>query len=232
VPATVDWPDIVLRLVLAVLAGGLLGFNRMERGMAAGLRTTLLVCLAAATSMIQVNLLLNTAGRAQDSFIMMDLMRLPLGILTGMGFIGGGAILRRGDMVTGITTAATLWLATVLGLCFGGGQYTLGLATWGFGVFALWGLKWLELRIKQDRRGRFTIVIAEGLADEEIQSELESSGYSVTSWAAVYQHKGSGCRRKISGEALWHGRITDARTPEFVRRLAERQGVLSVRWRV
>jgi putative Mg2+ transporter-C (MgtC) family protein len=57
---------------------------------------------------------------------MNDLMRLPLGILTGVGFIGGGAILRRDDMVVGVTTAATLWLATGIGLC-------LGAASWHWG---------------------------------------------------------------------------------------------------
>src|SRR4051794_37903840 len=108
-PLTIGWTEIALRLALAILAGTLLGINRTERGMAAGLRTTLLVCLAAAASMIQVNLLLALAGRPEGSFIMMDLMRLPLGILTGMGFIGAGAILRHGDRVAGVTTAATLW---------------------------------------------------------------------------------------------------------------------------
>ena len=61
-----------------------------------GLRTNLLVCMAAAISMIQANLLLTTVGKSQNSFVMIDIMRLPLGILTGMGFIGGGAILKKG----------------------------------------------------------------------------------------------------------------------------------------
>jgi uncharacterized membrane protein YhiD involved in acid resistance len=114
--------------VLAAAAGAPLGVNRSERGMPAGLRTTLLVCLAASVAMTQANLLLGTAGRPIDSFVRLDPMRLPLGVLTGMGFIGGGAILRRGELVRGVTTAATLWLATVIGLCFGGGQAGLGLA--------------------------------------------------------------------------------------------------------
>jgi len=80
-----------------------------------GLRTTLLVCLAAAISMVSVNLFLATAGKPSDSFVVLDLMRLPLGILTGMGFIGGGAILRRDGLVVGVTTAATLWFVTVMG---------------------------------------------------------------------------------------------------------------------
>jgi putative Mg2+ transporter-C (MgtC) family protein len=56
--------------------------------------------------MLQVNFLLPTAGRPPDSFVMNDLMRLPLGILTGVGFIGAGAILRRENMVVGVTTAS------------------------------------------------------------------------------------------------------------------------------
>ena len=69
---------------------------------------------------------------------MMDLMRLPLGILSGMGFIGAGAIFRRGDAVVGVTTAATLWFVTVMGLCFGAGQLPLGAAMLAVGLGVLW----------------------------------------------------------------------------------------------
>ena len=118
-PLTLTWHDILLRLALSVFAGALMGVDRSEHGRPAGLRTTLLVCLAAAVAMIQTNLLMLTVGKASDSFVVLDLMRLPLGILTGMGFIGGGAILRRDGLVFGVTTAATLWFVTVIGLCFG-----------------------------------------------------------------------------------------------------------------
>ncbi|MEA2782091.1 MAG: putative Mg2+ transporter-C (MgtC) family protein [Rhodospirillaceae bacterium] len=128
-PLVVDWSDIALRLAFTVLAGALIGLERDERGRPAGLRTMLLVCLAASLAMIQANLLLSTTGKAPDSFVNFDVMRLPLGILTGMGFIGGGVILRRrGNLVTGVTTAATLWFVTILGLCFGAGEIGIGLA--------------------------------------------------------------------------------------------------------
>lgn len=84
------WTDMVLRLAATVLAGILVGYNRSEHGKAAGMCTTLLVCLAASVAMLQVNLLLPMTGRLPNSFVMNDLMRLPLGILTGVGFIGGG----------------------------------------------------------------------------------------------------------------------------------------------
>src|ERR1700744_6524218 len=96
--------------------------------------------------MIQANLLLDIRGKAPDSYVVLDLMRLPLGILTGVGFIGAGAILRRENMVVGVTTAATIWFATVLGLCFGGGQIYLGVISAFLGLFILRGLKWFERR--------------------------------------------------------------------------------------
>ena len=115
-PLHIGWGDVALRLVLTIIAGALIGYNRTEHGKAAGLRTTLFVCLAASVAMIQMNLLLPMAGKPSDSFITNDLMRLPLGILTGVGFIGGGAILRRDNIISGVTTAATLWYVTVIGL--------------------------------------------------------------------------------------------------------------------
>lgn len=84
--APLHWTDMVLRLALTVIAGIIIGDNRSEHGKAAGMRTDVLVCPAA---MLQVKLL-PMAGRPANSFIMNDLMRLPLGILTGVGFIGGG----------------------------------------------------------------------------------------------------------------------------------------------
>lgn len=118
--ATVTWPEIALRLALTVLAAGLIGFNRDERGRPAGLRTTLLVGLAACVAMIQTNILTISTGKSRDSFVVMDIMRLPLRILSGIGFIGAGAIVRRGHLTVGLTTAATLWFVTVMGFVSAG----------------------------------------------------------------------------------------------------------------
>jgi putative Mg2+ transporter-C (MgtC) family protein len=107
-PVDLTWPDLVIRLVCTLIAGAIIGYDRGEHGKAAGLRTTVLVCMAASVAMLQMNYLLPLAGRSSDSFVTNDLMRLPLGILTGVGFIGGGAILRRGSLIVGVTTAATL----------------------------------------------------------------------------------------------------------------------------
>jgi putative Mg2+ transporter-C (MgtC) family protein len=155
-----SWADIALRLLLTMVASAILGFNRGARGHAVGLRTTILVGLAASVAMIQANILLTVGGRAADSFGSMDLMRLPLGILTGVGFIGGGAILRRGDLVTGVTTAATLWVVTVIGLCFGGGQLWLGVSATLLAVITLSALKWLDMRLPREHRAMLVIQAA------------------------------------------------------------------------
>jgi putative Mg2+ transporter-C (MgtC) family protein len=159
-PLEPTWPDIAIRLVLTMLACAAIGLNRGARGHAAGFRTTILVGLAASVAMIQANILLPLDGKTQSSFAVMDLMRLPLGILTGVGFIGGGTILKKGDLVTGVTTAATLWLVTVIGLCLGGGQLILGTAATLLGVLTLWGLKWIDIVIPREHRAKLVVTCA------------------------------------------------------------------------
>jgi putative Mg2+ transporter-C (MgtC) family protein len=191
-----------------------------------------LVCLAAAVAMMQANLLLATAGKAPDSFSALDPMRLPLGILTGMGFIGGGAILRRGSIVQGVTTAATLWIATVIGFCLGGGQLALGLAALALAMLVLWGLKWLELQLRQERRGILNLCVAEGgPTEEEICADLLLAGYSDISWAVTYKGSGDARRRTMQCVIRWRGRPTDTRPPALLNKLAKRPGVLVLRWK-
>ena len=109
--------------------------------------------------MILGNLLLGTTGRPFNSFVTMDVMRLPLGILTGMGFIGAGAILHRANMVTGVTTAATLWFTTVMGFCFGAGEFLLGAWMLGLSILVLWCMQWVEARWKQRQEPALMVLV-------------------------------------------------------------------------
>ncbi|MGB6090940.1 MAG: MgtC/SapB family protein [Candidatus Binataceae bacterium] len=178
-PLHPSWQDIALRLVLTMIAGAIIGFDRGVRGQAAGLRTTILVALAASVAMIQANILLSIGGKTADSYGVMDLMRLPLGILTGVGFIGGGTILKRGDLVSGVTTAATLWATTVIGLALGGGQLYLGIAATALAVVTLWALKWLDIRIPRERRAMLVINAEVGTASSiNLENLIIPEGYT------------------------------------------------------
>jgi putative Mg2+ transporter-C (MgtC) family protein len=168
-PLEPTWTDIAVRLALTMIAGAIIGFNRGARGHAAGFRTTILVGLAASVAMIQTNILLPMSGKTAESFAVMDLMRLPLGILTGVGFIGGGSILKKGDLVSGVTTAATLWIVTVIGLCLGGGQLVLGCVATTLTVLTLWLLKWVDLTIPREHRAA---LIVAAKADWKVVREI------------------------------------------------------------
>jgi putative Mg2+ transporter-C (MgtC) family protein len=228
-PLSLSWQEITLRLAFAFLAGALIGFNRTEHGRPAGLRTTILVCLAACVAMLQVNLLLPLAGRHPDSFVMNDLMRFPLGILTGMGFIGGGAILRKGDLVLGVTTAATLWFVTVIGLCIGGGQIALGIAATVLGFLVLWILRWIEDFLPRDQIGTLVVTSeTKSLTEEELRARLAAEHYKIISAAKIYADHAM--QRELRFEVKRRSRDTEPRPPQFLESLAGRDGVLRLEW--
>jgi putative Mg2+ transporter-C (MgtC) family protein len=227
-PLTVTWADLGVRIACTLIAGALIGYNRGEHGKAAGLRTTILVCLAASVAMLQVNYLLTLSGRSTDSFVMNDLMRLPLGILTGVGFIGGGAILRRREMIVGVTTAATLWYVTVVGLCFGGGQLLLGAVATAIGVTVLWGLKWLEDALIVERYARLLVTI-EGVhfSERDILLRLRENGIEVIDVSVTTGDS----LREYSLNVRERRRPRDVAIPQVVEELSRQPDVRSVQWR-
>jgi putative Mg2+ transporter-C (MgtC) family protein len=228
-PLNIGWDDIALRLALTVIAGLLIGYNRTEHGKVAGLRTTVLVCLAASVAMIEVNLLLPTAGRAADSFVMNDLMRLPLGILTGVGFIGGGVILRRHDVIVGVTTAATMWCVTVIGLCLGGGQIGLGIVATAIGLAALWALQWVEARLRRERRARLSVELEGGVLNEAaIGRMLEAAGLRVVGLDVSLAD--AGARRAFVFDLLELSLPSENKVPPVCATLANEPGVSKIDW--
>lgn len=229
-PIPLPWPQVAFRLISAIISGAAIGLNRSERGRAAGLRTSILVCLAACIAMVEVNLLLPMAGRAPDSFVMNDLMRLPLGILSGMGFIGGGAILHRGNFVTGVTTAATLWLLTVVGLCFGGGQLGLGYAGAGLALLVLAGLKQAEDRMAREHQGRLILLVSGSVSpgDEEIRAILREGGLRVSSSGLELLKAAD--QRQLTYDLRWKSNVDEITTPQPIQGLATLAGVTRVVW--
>lgn len=223
----ITWGEIGLRLALTFFAGLIIGANRGEHGRPAGLRTTVLVCLTASCCMILANLLLPTKGRPWDAYTTMDVMRLPLGILTGMGFIGAGAILHKDNLVVGVTTAATLWFTTLMGFCFGVGQAGLGLAMLGLGIVVLWALEWVENNWKQRQEAVFTLrSVGEAPTSEEVVRLAEAEGFrlSLAGW------KGGAESEWRSYRVWWHGTNRQSSPPKFLAEIRRRPGVRRVEW--
>jgi putative Mg2+ transporter-C (MgtC) family protein len=110
--------EILLKLVLAITLGGLIGLEREASQKPAGFRTNILVCVGSAMMMILAALLVQSNGGTSDT-----LVRMAAGVITGMGFLGAGTILQARGTIAGLTTASTLWLVAGLGLVIGAGYY-------------------------------------------------------------------------------------------------------------
>ncbi len=112
--------DVVLKLLLAIALGGIIGLERETSQKPAGLRTHILICASAAMFMIFSQIML--AGKAGSAG---DTLRVAAAVITGMGFIGAGAIIQSQGIIHGLTTASTLWTVTGLGLVVGAGYYMI-----------------------------------------------------------------------------------------------------------
>ena len=176
-----SYPDILLRVLLAFLAGFVIGWERQSHGRPAGLRTTILACVAAAVAMIVSETLFteSAAGTPPGSW-RPDPARLCAGILTGIGFLGAGTILRHDNFARGVTTAASLWFVTVLGLAFGCGRFALGLLGTAVALLTLFVLPRFERHIRTDWFATLTILLTpEAPREEELRKRIEALGLSV-----------------------------------------------------
>jgi len=110
--------EVVLKLVLAIALGGLIGLEREASQKPAGFRTNILVCVGAAMMMTMASMLVDAKGGTADT-----LVRMAAGVVTGIGFLGAGTILHARGSIAGLTTASTIWLVAGLGLVIGAGYY-------------------------------------------------------------------------------------------------------------
>jgi putative Mg2+ transporter-C (MgtC) family protein len=138
---SLGWDDNLLRLSLAAVLGGAIGFERELRDREAGLRTHLLVCLGSALFTIVSAYGFREFLTSGDQVIRADPTRIAAQIVTGIGFLGAGAIIRQGLSVRGLTTAATLWVAAAIGIAAGAGYYSGAVLGTVVTLVALWPLR-------------------------------------------------------------------------------------------
>jgi putative Mg2+ transporter-C (MgtC) family protein len=121
---SLDWYEVLARLALAGALGAAIGFERELREREAGLRTHLLVSLGSALFTIISAYGFHEFLTSGDAVVRSDPTRIAAQIVTGIGFLGAGAIIRQGISVRGLTTAATLWVAAAIGMAAGAGYYS------------------------------------------------------------------------------------------------------------
>ena len=157
----VDHVELLTRIAVAGLLGGVIGFERLRHGRPVGLRTHLLVSMASATFMVVSAKFVYFQHYSKDDLVAVDPSRIAASVVSGIGFLAGGSILRTGATIQGLTTAAGLWLVTAIGLCCGAGMFVEGAVTTGLGMLALTAVRKLEAKDDRIRR-RISIVLADG----------------------------------------------------------------------
>ncbi|GIP40355.1 methyltransferase [Paenibacillus sp. J31TS4] len=148
--------DLTLRIILALVLGGLIGIEREWSNHAAGFRTHILVCVGSAAIML---LSIYGFGEfAMEPNVRMDPARLAAQVISGIGFLGAGAILRTGPTVSGLTTAASIWVVAAIGLSVGAGFYYGAILVTGLVLVSLFFLNKWEKHLLRHRRNHDLIV--------------------------------------------------------------------------
>jgi putative Mg2+ transporter-C (MgtC) family protein len=167
--------DLLLKLSLAVVLGGIIGFEREIAGKPAGLRTNILICIGAA-------LLMDVSTRIGlvDGHRVGDPARIAAQIVSGVGFLGAGTIMQSQGMVTGLTSAATIWVVAAIGMTVGGGYYIEGIGAGLLVTFVLGGLGRIEHWVRRARRTvSATIRTRPGTAEEVVATTLHAHGIRI-----------------------------------------------------
>jgi putative Mg2+ transporter-C (MgtC) family protein len=215
--ATAAWPDLVEvqllgRLTLAALLGGVVGLERELSGKPAGLRTNLLICVGAALLMelsIGVAALANIENTALGSPFRADPARIAAQIVSGIGFLGAGTILQSRGNVVGLTTAATIWVVAAIGMAVGAQAYLVAVGATILVVGCLMLLGRLEaVLVGRSRRQRYLVTILpdptllrtveDAFREAGLRVETESVEKSETHYEVSFD---------ISGPASVHARV-------------------------
>jgi putative Mg2+ transporter-C (MgtC) family protein len=191
--------DLLVRILLGTALGAAIGFERDLHGRPAGLRTHSIVALASTTFMVVSTRFLFFQHYVAGDLVAVDPSRIAASIVSGIGFLGAGAILRTGFTVRGLTTAASLWLVAAIGMAAGGGMYSVAVFVTVVGLATLTLLRRFEDRGEPVARQRITVVL------DETRSPVPAVVQALTDTGAVvsqeeYERKGDDGSVRITFE--------------------------------
>ncbi len=224
VPA-LTWPDELLRLTVAAVLGGAVGFERELREREAGLRTHLVVCVGAALFTIVSAYGFRSFLLNGGNLVRADPTRIASQIVSGIGFLGAGAIIRQGLSVRGLTTAATLWLVAAIGMASGAGYYSPAIIATAGALLTLGPLRIVAFKVVHRFRpqlDRLLVEIPAGGSPAPLIEQIERAGGRVVSLDVTQE----GDRRSVAVDI----ELRQAAMPHIVAGVAEIDGVLEVRW--
>jgi putative Mg2+ transporter-C (MgtC) family protein len=223
---TLSWDESLLRLALAAFLGGLIGVERELREREAGLRTHLLVALGSALFTIVGAYGFRDFLESGDAVVQADPTRIAAQIVTGIGFLGAGAIIRQGFSIRGLTTAATLWVVAAVGLAAGAGYYSAAVITTAVVLIALYPLRIMAYQILRRFRvedGTLLVELPAGQAPGAVIDEIEQTGARIRSVDLSQE----GDRRRLQLDLTLP---RDLAAPRLVSRVADVEHVAEVRW--
>jgi putative Mg2+ transporter-C (MgtC) family protein len=223
---TLDWSESLLRLALAAALGGLIGMEREFREREAGFRTHLLVSLGAALFTIVGAYGFHDFLSSGASVVRADPTRIAAQIVTGIGFLGAGAIIRQGLSVRGLTTAATLWVVAAVGLAAGAGYYSAAVVTTALVLVALYPLRILAYKTVRRFRtedGRLIVELPAGQAPGGVIDEIERTGARIESIEVSQESE----RRRLEFDVALP---RDTAAASLVALIADVEHVAEVRW--
>jgi putative Mg2+ transporter-C (MgtC) family protein len=175
--------EISQRLVIALLLGGAIGLERSYHGRPAGFRTHALVCLSASLLML-VSVyegLWFSPTASTGARITLDPTRVAQGIMTGIGFIGAGAIIKEGLTVRGLTTAASIWITAAIGVLIGIGFYYPAVIASGLTLGTLSVFRWIESKVPSQFYAQFIVRFAEEaiLPEDELRAMVARHAFTI-----------------------------------------------------
>jgi putative Mg2+ transporter-C (MgtC) family protein len=216
------WPEYTLPILGAVIAGGLIGYEREHRGRAAGMRTHMLLCLASTLLMLAAVHQVRWMADTPEGLIRIDPVRMAHGVLTGIGFLCGGVIFREGFSVRGLTSAASLWTTAALGVLYGIGLFGLAVGGTLATLFVLAGLRMVEDRLPRLRHVDITVRYG---AHAATQAELAArlAALALTPDVVTHRRTGEGVElastfrspRRIDAQAIADSLSADPRVIAF-----------------
>ncbi|GBE36376.1 putative Mg(2+) transport ATPase [bacterium BMS3Bbin07] len=173
-----DPTETILRLLLGAVLGGIIGFERQSHGRPAGFRTHLIVSLASVLIMI-VSDDFYRMSTLNPEIIRIDPARIAAGAITGVGFLGAGVIIKSGLSIQGLTTAACLWIVSVIGLAVGSGLYVPALTAFLITFFSLWTLRRVEVKVPRLTYKILTLTTEPKAKEEDVVKVIKEAGANI-----------------------------------------------------